>query len=87
MRKGFDALSALVAAGLQRDPLNGDVYTFVSRDRVRAKVLHWGGTGLCIYARAVAKSRSDGGMDLDAASSHDPSAAGSTGSSLCGRER
>jgi transposase len=36
MRKGFDGLSALVTAGLQRDPLNGDVYIFVSRDRVPA---------------------------------------------------
>ena len=41
MRTGFDGLSALVTAGLQRDPLSGDVYIFVSRDRVRAKVLHW----------------------------------------------
>jgi transposase len=41
MRKGFDGLSALVTQGLDRNPLNGDVYIFVSRDRVRAKVLHW----------------------------------------------
>lgn len=53
MRKGFDGLSALVTAGLQRDPLNGDAYIFVSRDRVRAKVLHWDGTGLCVYAKRL----------------------------------
>jgi transposase len=41
MRKGFDGLSALVTEGLQRDPLSGDIYIFVSRDRVRAKVLQW----------------------------------------------
>jgi transposase len=46
MRKGFDGLSALITADLQRDPLNGDAFIFVSRDRVRAKVLHWDGTGL-----------------------------------------
>jgi transposase len=57
MRKGFDGLSALVTAGLQRDPLNGDAYIFVSRDRVRAKVLHWDGTGLCIYAKRLERGR------------------------------
>lgn len=57
MRKGFDGLSALVTQGLARDPLNGDVYIFVSRDRVRAKVLHWEGTGLGVYAKRLARGR------------------------------
>lgn len=57
MRKGFDGLSALVTQGLQRDPLSGDVYIFVSRDRVRAKVLHWDGTGLCVYAKRLERGR------------------------------
>jgi transposase len=57
MRKGFDGLSALVTEGLQRDPVNGDVYIFVSRDRVRAKVLQWDGTGLCIYAKRLERGR------------------------------
>jgi transposase len=57
MRKGFDGLSALVTEGLARDPLNGDVYIFVSRDRVRTKVLHWDGTGLCIYAKRLERGR------------------------------
>lgn len=57
MRRGFDGLSALVAEGLHRDPLNGDVYIFVSRNRVRAKVLHWDGTGLCLYAKRLERGR------------------------------
>lgn len=57
MRRGFDGLSALVTAGLHRDPLNGDVYIFVSRDRVRTKVLHWDGTGLCLYAKRLERGR------------------------------
>ena len=57
MRRGFDGLSALVTAGLERDPLNGDVYLFVSRNRVRAKVLHWDGTGLCLYAKRLERGR------------------------------
>ncbi|MBU1947578.1 MAG: IS66 family insertion sequence element accessory protein TnpB [Candidatus Eisenbacteria bacterium] len=50
LRKGYDGLSALVSQGLKRDPLSGEVYLFVSRNRKRAKVLLWDGTGLCIYA-------------------------------------
>jgi transposase len=57
MRKGFDGLSALVTQGLQRDPLSGDVFIFVSRDRVRAKTLHWDGTGLCVYAKRLERGR------------------------------
>lgn len=55
--QGFDGLSASVTEGLQRDPLNGDVYIFLSRHRVRAKVLHWDGTGLCIYAKRLERGR------------------------------
>ena len=43
--------------GLQRDPLSGDVFLFVSRDRVRAKVLHFDGTGLCLYAKRLERGR------------------------------
>ena len=57
VRRGFDGLSALVIEGLHRNPLNGDVYIFVSRDRVRAKVLHWDGTGLCLYAKRLERGR------------------------------
>jgi len=57
MRKGFDGLCALVTQGLARDPLSGDVFLFLSRDRVRAKVLHWDGTGLCVYAKRLERGR------------------------------
>ena len=57
LRRGFDGLAALVQAHLQRDPLSGDAYLFVSRDRKRAKVLHWDGTGLCVYAKRLERGR------------------------------
>ena len=53
LRRGFDGLAALVRDGLGRDPLSGDLYLFVSRDRRRAKVLLWDGTGLCLYAKRL----------------------------------
>ena len=55
MRKGFDGLYGLVREHLERDPLSGDMYLFVSGNRRRAKVLMWDGTGLCLYAKRLEK--------------------------------
>ena len=57
MRKGYDGLSALVERELGRDPLSGEMFLFVSRDRKRAKVLLWDGTGLCLYAKRLEEGR------------------------------
>jgi transposase len=57
MRKGFDGLCGLVTQGLHRDPLSGDIFIFVSRDRIRAKTLQWDGTGLCLYAKRLERGR------------------------------
>ena len=57
MRKGFDALFGLVRSELGRDPLEGDAFLFVSRSRRLAKVLLWDGTGLCVYAKRMERSR------------------------------
>lgn len=57
LRKGFDGLSALVVEHLGRQATSGDLYLFVSRDRLRAKVLWWDGTGLCIHAKRLEQGR------------------------------
>jgi transposase len=57
MRKSFDALSALVTQALKRDPLSGDLFLFASKNRKRAKVLMWDGTGLCVYAKRLEQGR------------------------------
>lgn len=57
MRKGFDTLSALIREHLGRDPLSGDLYLFVSRNRIRAKVLVWDGTGACLYTKRLEQGR------------------------------
>jgi len=53
MRNGFDGLYTLVQRGLGRDPLSGDLFLFVGRNRKRAKVLLWDGTGLCVYSKRL----------------------------------
>lgn len=55
MRKSFDTLHALVTQQLGRDLLDGDLFLFVGKDRKRAKVLLWDGTGVCLYAKRLAK--------------------------------
>jgi transposase len=57
LRKGFDGLLAIVEQELGRDALVGDLYLFVSRNRLRAKVLLWDGTGLCVYAKRLERGR------------------------------
>ncbi len=57
MRKGFDSLCGMVTERLARNPLSGDVFLFVSRNRIRAKVLHFDGTGLCLYVKRLERGR------------------------------
>ena len=57
LRKGYEGLSALVREDLGRDPTSGDLFVFVARNRLRAKVLLWDGTGLCIYAKRLEQGR------------------------------
>jgi transposase len=57
MRKGYDGLFALARDEVGRDPLSGHLFLFVARNRKRAKVLFWDGTGLCIYMKRLEKGR------------------------------
>ena len=53
LRNGYDGLFGLVKAGLDRDPMSGDLFLFVSRTRRLCKVLVWDGTGLCIFQKRL----------------------------------
>ena len=53
LRKGYDGLYGLVVNELHEDPLSGDCYLFTNRRRTSSKVLHFDGTGLCIYSKRL----------------------------------
>lgn len=53
MRKSFDGLSGLVRNTLGRNPLDGEVYVFMNRDRTLIKLLVWDRTGYSIYSKRL----------------------------------
>ena len=57
MRKSFDTLSAVVREQVGHDVLDGALYLFIGKNRRRAKVLFWDGTGLCVLAKRLEKGR------------------------------
>ena len=57
MRKGFEGLSALAREEMGRDPVEGGLFLFTNRRRTHAKVLHFDGTGLCLFAKRLERGR------------------------------
>lgn len=57
MKKSFDGLLAAARQSIGRDPLSGDMYLFVARNRKQARVLYWDGTGLVVVAKRLEKGR------------------------------
>lgn len=53
MRRSFNTLSVMVTSRMKRELADGDLFLFVSKDRKRAKVLYFDGTGLCLFAKRM----------------------------------
>ena len=53
MRKSFDGLQGLVANGLGRTGLGGEVYIFFNRRRTQVKMLVWDRSGFVIYYKRL----------------------------------
>jgi transposase len=53
MRKSFDALSGLVKDEMKREPLSGEVFVFISKQRNRVKLLHWEAGGFVLYYKRL----------------------------------
>lgn len=57
LRKGFDGLSALVAARFGKDPLCGHLFVFRNRRGDQIRVLFWDRTGYAILGKKLARGR------------------------------
>ena len=57
MRRSFNTLSMLVQQYFERDLLEGDLFLFVGKDRKRAKVLYFDGTGLCLFCKRLSSGQ------------------------------
>ena len=57
MRRSFNTLSVIVEHDMKRDITEGDLFLFVSKNRKRAKVLYFDGTGLCLFAKRMSTEK------------------------------
>ena len=53
MRKGFDTLAVLVREFLGHDPLSGHLFLFISRRKVRLKILYWDAVGFVLWYKRL----------------------------------
>ena len=73
MRKGFNGLTAQVSNILHADPYSGHLFVFRGKRGDYVKILYWDGTGLCLFAKRLEKSRFvwppiiDGGIQMSTA--------------------
>ena len=55
IRKGFDGLSGMVSGQLGQNPMSGDVFIFVYRERNRIKLLRWEPGGFVLFYKRLEK--------------------------------
>lgn len=53
MRKGIDALYAVVCNRMNRDPLSGEIFIFLGRKKDTIKILQWQRGGFVLYIKRL----------------------------------
>lgn len=56
MRKSYDGLYGLIKS-FHSNPLSGDLFLFLSKDRKKAKAMYWDGNGLVILMKRLEQGR------------------------------
>lgn len=56
MRKSYDSLYGLIKS-FHSNPLSGDLFLFLSKDRKKAKAMYWDGNGLVILMKRLEQGR------------------------------
>ena len=57
MRNGFDGLSGIVRNHLKKDPISGDVFIFLNKNRTHVKLLYWDGDGFALFYKRLEQGR------------------------------
>jgi transposase len=57
LRKGFNGLATRVSEVLLADPFSGHLFVFRGKRGDNVKILHWDGTGLCLFAKRLERGR------------------------------
>ncbi|MBV8260829.1 IS66 family insertion sequence element accessory protein TnpB [Paraburkholderia mimosarum] len=57
MRKSIDGLSYLVEPLLAQNPVSGNLFVFVGRDRSKVKCLYWDRTGFALWYKRLERRR------------------------------
>ena len=55
MRKSFDGLCSIVSSQLGHDPMSGDLFIFINRQRNRIKLLKWESGGFVLFYKRLEK--------------------------------
>jgi len=53
MCNGIDGLSGIIRNKLGRDPLSGEVFIFISKNKYNMKLLHWERGGFVLYQKRL----------------------------------
>jgi transposase len=57
MRKSFNGLAAQVTEVLRADPFSGHLFVFRGKRGDHVKILHWDGSGLCLFTKRLENGR------------------------------
>lgn len=57
LRAGFDKLSYLVRAKMERELVDGDLFLFLGKNRKKLKAICYDGTGLLLIAKRMERGR------------------------------
>jgi len=55
MRKSFDGLCGIVSSQLGFNPMSGDLFIFINRQRNRIKLLRWEAGGFVLFYKRLEK--------------------------------
>jgi transposase len=57
IRNGFDGLAGIVRNHLKKDPITGDVFIFLNKNRTHIKLLYWDGDGFALFHKRLERGR------------------------------